>query len=158
MNGRTVRAKRRNGEARRCDSTGKLITGRSYYCVINEGDTGTVVSTGASSITVVYPPERGADDHRRLVHRNHNEGTTWEYVGSSPTATLTIEQQGVMELFLASSTETIDGVVPQVKYGKVIVWQGDPVDATDKTDDEVNTEACKVAQEKINEVVKKQFT
>lgn len=65
-------------------------------------------------------------------------------------------------LYKPTSAEVIDGVVPQVKYNAVIVWQGEPVSTTDDDGKDLDLvaqhdNAVKVAEKKVHEVVKKQF-
>lgn len=90
-------------------------------------------------------------DHRQKVALSHENPQ------------MIIQSEGVMELYRAQSTETIEGVVPQVKYGETIVWQGPPVPSTFEDDgkdaplDAQHNEALKAANKRITEVVKRQF-
>lgn len=150
-----------------CDSTGKDIGDSSFRrraVAVPIGATGTYIERTGGQYLVVYM--LGDGSYARVRHADHKYGQTWirsiERTGSSSSGTFTIVNEGITELFKAQSTEVINGVVPQVKYGESIVWQGDPVASTDNDGKtlsltEQHDDAIKVAADKITEVVKKQF-
>ena len=146
-----------------CDATGYRYRSGAK---VKDGEIGIVVyaDTYDSYIRVVYPPDPDSmypTDHRRIEHKLSNEFDTWQW-RESPTYTMTIENERSYALYVASSSEDIKGYVPQVRYRDEIVWQGDPVPATDDSGEKISKEeqskkAIETAEAKIDEVVKKQF-
>lgn len=127
---------------------------------ITKGMKGVVNQSYDDAIQVVY--ETGKDRYARYTHSRIYENKSYRFIDEPTTASMTIESERSYALYRAQSTEVIEGYVPQVVYSEEIVWQGDPVAKTDDAGEalskgEQSTAALKAAEDKIREVVKKQF-
>lgn len=104
------------------------------------------------------------DNGVQCAHDPRYKGDTWDIASDQRPGTITIsvEQQRILDMFVSSSTEVIEGVVPQIKYGDDIIWQGTPVATTDDDGHDLakgqqHDAALKAAQAKTKEVVKGLF-
>lgn len=162
--GKAVRKTRKpHYDALRCDALGNDLSGRLQYADVQVGWEGTVVAEredGRVRVTVYVDPNHPLH-YYRVNHKRSYENNTYEFRNHSTSQQLIIEHPKEMDLFVTTTTEVIEGVVGQVKYGDTIVWQSDPAPTTDDSGDVSLTKqheaAAKAAQDKVKEVVKKQF-
>lgn len=130
---------------------------------IPKGAIGTVTCVYNGEFDVEYSWfAEGQTKHRSATHNVEYENRSWRFADAAVTFAMEagVYTQGE-QVFIKTAAETIQGVVPQVKYEGTIIWQGDPVPA-EKDGEKVTLDiqmcqAQQVASDKINEVVKGLF-